>query len=246
MRVVGVIDLKGGRAVHASGGRRESYVPVATAAGWTIDGDPVKLARLYLDAFGLKEIYVADLDAIGAAAPPGDVTGQLSPLGLHVFLDAGVKTSADAARAGAAGAQTIVVGLETLESFDVLGAICRDQARRPIAFSLDLRDGVPMTPMKTIASESPEEISRRAVAAGVRTIIVLDVARVGRQTGPDFAMLRRIRTAVPAASVLAGGGIRNVNDLRQLAALGCDGALVATALHTGDLSPDDVAVTSRL
>jgi phosphoribosylformimino-5-aminoimidazole carboxamide ribotide isomerase len=42
--------------------------------------------------------------------------------------------------------------------------------------------------------------------------------------------------------VLAGGGVRDLDDLRQLAEFGCDGALVASALHDGRLTAADVAV----
>ena len=68
MRIIGVIDLKDGQAVHARGGRRDEYRPVSEAAGTVINGDAVKLAGVYLESFGLTDIYVADLDAIASAA----------------------------------------------------------------------------------------------------------------------------------------------------------------------------------
>ena len=57
MRVIGVLDLLGGRAVHARAGRRDSYEPVR-------GGDGVALARWYMRDVGLTELYAADLDAI--------------------------------------------------------------------------------------------------------------------------------------------------------------------------------------
>lgn len=85
-----------------------------------------------------------------------------------------------------------------------------------------------------------------AVAAGVDAIIVLDLARVGTSSGPDFEMMRRVRAAVPDATVLPGGGIRGLDDLRRLAGVGCQGALVATALHDGRLTADDVTAARAL
>ena len=41
MRVVAVIDIGGGRAVHASGGVRDGYMPVEVVAGVLVDGDVV-------------------------------------------------------------------------------------------------------------------------------------------------------------------------------------------------------------
>jgi uncharacterized protein related to proFAR isomerase len=69
MRVLGVLDLLAGRAVHARAGRRDSYEPVRTVAGVAIDGNAVALARNYLSPLGLTELYAADLDAIAKRLP---------------------------------------------------------------------------------------------------------------------------------------------------------------------------------
>ena len=62
MRVIGVIDLKDGVAVHAVRGERQSYRPVRS--GLVEGADPVDVARALRDRLGLRELYVADLDAI--------------------------------------------------------------------------------------------------------------------------------------------------------------------------------------
>ena len=140
----------------------------------------------------------------------------------------------------AAGAHELIVGLETLPSFDILRNICN---HHPVTFSLDLRDGVPMC-SATFRNLSPEDVARETVAAGVKSIIVLDVARVGGAAGPDLEMLNRIRRVVTGAALLAGGGVRGLDDLKLLARIGCDGALMATALHDGRLTTSDLACTS--
>ena len=231
MRVIGVIDLKDGQAVHARGGRRDEYAAVSQAAGTVIDGNAVKLAGVYLDTFRLT-IYVADLDAIGSAVPNDDVVRRICELGGTVYVDGGVATLEEAHRVAATGAHGVIVGLETLESFDSLRDVCRHY---PVTFSLDLRNGVPMHGA-FLTNLSPEDLAREAVAAGAKAIIVLDVARVGTDAGPDFQMLKRIRLIARESHVLAGGGVRGLDDLKQLADIGCDGALVASALHDGRLT----------
>src|SRR4051794_13270547 len=102
MRVVGVIDLKGGAAVHAVRGERERYRPVRSAIGGD-DGDALALARGFRDALGLQEIYVADLDAIvgasgrsagSAEAPTG--TGAVDHRALLRALAAEARVMVDA------------------------------------------------------------------------------------------------------------------------------------------------------
>jgi phosphoribosylformimino-5-aminoimidazole carboxamide ribotide isomerase len=243
VRIIGVIDLKDGKAVHARGGRRDAYAPVSKAAGAAVDGDAVVLARVYLETFGIQELYVADLNAIESGVLQEGTIRAVSALGATVYVDAGV-TNVDTAQRLIHTGVRAVIGLETLPSFDVLKEINR-HASGSTVFSVDLRDGALMNTVKgTVAS--PEEAARRALAAGVTQIIVLDVARVGTTGGPDIEVLTRIRAAVPGADILAGGGVRNLEDLKQLAAIGCDGALVASALLNARLTKSDIAKAERL
>ena len=144
MRIIGVIDLLGGRAVHARAGARDRYAPVQQAAGRSIAGNALELVRIYSDALGISESYVADLDAILGRPPQADITRTLASPAARLWLDAGVRAVDDARRAIDLGASRVIVGLETLPSFDVLADICAEIGGDRVAFSLDLRDGQPI------------------------------------------------------------------------------------------------------
>jgi len=213
MRLIGVIDLAGGRAVHARGGLRDNYAPVRSAllrAGE--EGDPVALARAYL-RFPVPEIYVADLDAIaGAALSP--IIPVLAALGAPLWLDAGRATRA------IAPSVRPVVGLETLGTWHDLAAFDNP------AFSLDLRNGEPLA-----GAKRPAELAKEAVNAGATAVILLDLARVGSMAGLDWVTVEAVRASTLGVELVVGGGVRHRSDIDRLIDLGCDGALVATALH---------------
>jgi uncharacterized protein related to proFAR isomerase len=80
-------------------------------------------------------------------------------------------------------------------------------------------------------------LAARAVAAGVVGLLVLDLARVGTGGGVDLELLATLRRRCPSQRLLAGGGVGGPADLERLKRTGCDGALVATALHRGKLEP---------
>jgi len=228
VRVIGVIDLRGGQAVRARAGARDDYAPL---------GDAVELARSYVARHGLSELYVADLDAI-AGGPERPAPRTVGPAlrticGLASgWVDAGV-SSADLARdALDLGAAHVVVGLETLPSFAVLQDICAAIGGQRVAFSLDLRGG---EPIGIAQSEAAHIVAARAADAGVGAIIVLDLARVGMKVGIDLELIALVRKAAPNVTLLAGGGVRGPDDLARLADAGVDGALVATALQDGSL-----------
>jgi phosphoribosylformimino-5-aminoimidazole carboxamide ribotide isomerase len=248
MRVIGVLDLRRGRAVHARGGARDRYAPVRMVAGVHIHpGDPVALARAYVDRLGLTELYAADLDAIGGEAPQHDAVATLAALRAPLCVDAGVSTVDRATQLVAMGVAQVVVGLETLPSWNALKTICEACDGHHVVFSLDLREGQPVAAAGGVPpSELPEDYAARAADTGIGAIIVLDLARVGTGAGLDLDIVARIRRTVPDLALLAGGGIHDVVDLARLADAGCDGALVATALHAGWLSGADVAAAARL
>jgi HisA/HisF family protein len=231
VRIIGVIDLLAGQAVHAQGGCRGGYRPLTTAADVSIDGDAAALARFYVERCGLSDVYVADLDAIAGGAEQDETVKRIVRSDARVWLDAGVSTVAQTQRALARGASQVVVGLETLTSFAALRDIVGIAGPPAVAFSLDLRDGRPITTDAALGDLPIEAIASQAVAAGAGTVIVLDVARVGSGRGLDWPLLERVRRAVPGVMLLAGGGVRDPEDLQRLGAVGYDGTLVATALH---------------
>jgi phosphoribosylformimino-5-aminoimidazole carboxamide ribotide isomerase len=213
LRVVGVIDLKDGTAVHAVRGERERYRPL---------GDPLSLAR----RFALEELYVADLDAITGAGGNDAVIRALAREA-RVMVDAGVSEPERARALLDLGVDRVVVGTETLADADALD-------RLPDAvLSVDLRDGRTVSPDPRLAGMPALDAIALLRRFGLREVIVLDLARVGSGAGPDVEAIAEIHAAFPQLALLAGGGVRDAGDLRALEDAGAAGALVATALHRG-------------
>jgi phosphoribosylformimino-5-aminoimidazole carboxamide ribotide isomerase len=254
MQTIGVLDLVGGRAVHARGGQRECYAPVSQVAGIAVaHGDALGIARTYVDCLGIPELYLADLDAIAGRQLQRTLIGALTSLGVPVWLDAGVSSSDRARHILGLGVTRVIVGLETLASFDALADVCAAVGSARVAFSLDLRDGRPIARINfdtlsgngVPAGESGRLIAADAAQAGAGAIIVIDLARVGTGTGVDLGLVGRVREAAPGLMLIAGGGVRGPTDLRRLADAGCDGALVASALQNGRISAADIADARR-
>jgi phosphoribosylformimino-5-aminoimidazole carboxamide ribotide isomerase len=235
LRVIPVMDLKAGQAVHAVRGQRQTYAPVQSVL--VQSADPLALARALMDRLGARECYVADLDAIAGVGDHEPVIRAMASLGLDVWLDAGTATAADAERARGLGATRVIAGTETLRDPCELTAMTRvlekSRATPTCVLSLDLRDGRLLGGSPEIERLGPGELTTMAWDAGIRTFIVLDLARVGSGEGPRLDTARALRRRFPAAELIIGGGVRNDTDLAALASQGFHGALVATALHRG-------------
>jgi phosphoribosylformimino-5-aminoimidazole carboxamide ribotide isomerase len=244
MRIIGVIDLLGGRAVHARAGKRAEYRPVRAVSESRIEpGDAAALAHVYLNRYGLTEMYVADLDAILGGPWQNPLVAAITALGPPVWLDAGISSVDQAQIAIDLKAAHVIVGLETLSSFTALERISARIGSERVAFSLDLRDGTPVGP--AAAGLTVHETATRAADAGAGALIVIDLARIGTGSGLDLDSISRVRLAAPRLTLVAGGGIRSLADLERLAESGGDGALVATAVHNGTLGPAELAAARR-
>jgi len=235
--------------VHARAGARDRYSAVQNAAGWPIDpGNARTLAEIYTGVLGISDIYAADLDAILDRQPQDEVTKDLASMPAPLWLDAGVRSVHDARRAISLGASRVIVGLETLPSFEVLSELCTALGKERVVFSLDLRDGQPMIAngIQVPSALSPENIAKTAAASGVGTVIVIDLARVGTNRGLDVDLLKKVRSAAPDVNLIAGGGVREWDDLVRVAGAGCNGTLLATALHNGRIGAAEIADAQKL
>jgi phosphoribosylformimino-5-aminoimidazole carboxamide ribotide isomerase len=239
MRVVGVIDLKDGTAVHAVRGERERYRPVHSVIGGD-DGDALALARGFRAELGHDELYVADLDAIVGDGENSASIGALAR-DARVMVDAGVSEPARAQALLDLGAHRVIVGTETLTGPDALDRLLAELPDGALVLSVDLRDGRVLSPDAQLAGSHALQAVAHLHRAGLREAIVLDLARVGSGAGPDVALIAEIHGAFPDLELLAGGGVRAVDDLRALDAAGAAGALVATALHRGVIGSRELA-----
>jgi phosphoribosylformimino-5-aminoimidazole carboxamide ribotide isomerase len=239
MRVIPVMDLKKGVVVRGLGGRRHEYRPILSRL--TGSSAPADVASAFRDQLGLTEFYLADLDAIAGGEPAFGIYASIRQLGCRLWVDAGVREPDGAVALAAAGVERIVVGLETVRGPEVLEDCGRMTGADRLVFSLDLRDGMPLGRLEKWHTRDARTIAERAISAGVRHLIVLDLARVGggRGTGTED-LCTRLAAAHPEVEIVAGGGICGIDDLRRLQRAGLGGALVASALHDGRLGKNDL------
>lgn len=230
MEVIPVIDLLSGLVVHARRGQRDAYRPIESPLSPTSAPADVKAGLLRL--FPFRRLYVADLDAIAGRAANTAGLAALRIPSLDLWVDAGTADGTAAEMLLAAGDRTVVIGSESQTNTELAQAL-RGHPRAVL--SLDFRGDAFQGP-PALLSETELWPQR---------VIVMTLARVGAQSGPDVARVAQIAARADGRAVYAAGGVRHAADLRALSAAGAAGALVATALHDGSLSANDLAKLTR-
>ena len=138
-----------------------------------------------------------------------------------------------------AGASKIVIGTETLNDLVFVNKSIRFFGENRVIVIIDLKEGKLLSVSIAIRSMEPLTIALELDKIGVTRVIVLDLARVGAECGVDKSMIKNILEGTKL-EVFVGGGIRNISDLEELRNIGVSGALVATAINTGKLTPEEL------
>lgn len=269
-RIIPVIDMKDGLVVHAIRGQRERYRPVQSVLTQSPRlSEVVRAAALKL---GLRQFYLADLDAIeavhasrlardGNQLPAAAQKASLNlkqleevicqwPGSLSFMVDAGANNLASALVVLATGARQVIMGTETLSRLEELETALESLGSDRVAISLDSRQGKIVSLAPELAGLTPPQALEKLLGLAARHFILLELERVGSQSGPSRDLivdcLRCLEThsltGPDSASLLVGGGISGYDDLRWLKAAGISGALVATALHNGALTREQIEV----
>lgn len=224
LKLVPVIDLKGGQAVAARLGNRRDYRPQISPLCHSAEPADVAAALLRLHPFAT--LYLADLDAIVGEEGQWEAIESIRRLWprLELWVDNGLR---DLPRLATLARP--VLGSESLADAEQLAGLLA-RLHSPV-LSLDYRaDGL----------VGPDGLDRRP-DLWPEDVVVMTLVRVGSDQGPDLDRLAGLRQAAPDRRIYAAGGVRNAADLLALDALGVAGALVSTALHRGRIDSGDLA-----
>jgi len=226
MKIIPVIDLKNGLAVHARQGLRTHYQPINSPL--CRSAAVFDVIEAYLSLYAFDTFYIADLDAISNKGNHDRLIAEVAAAypKLTLWLDQGYRQAPDKP-----GPHWPVVGTESYTD-DRLDAVAKFNRR----FILSLDYPPTSAPTGKLFYDSllwPEHV------------IIMTLAKVGSHGGPDFATLAEYVQRFPNHTFIAAGGIRNAADLRDLSQMGIRHALVASSLHSGALSAYDIKLMSN-
>jgi phosphoribosylformimino-5-aminoimidazole carboxamide ribotide isomerase len=222
MKLIPVIDVMAGQVVHARRGDRDSYRPVQSTL--CPSSAPEAILQAFIENFSCATVYIADLDAIRYGRPQLELLHHLKTAfpNTQFWIDAGIADFNSFANLRELDIGIAVIGSEGLSQTDWLGAL----AKEDWILSLDFRGESFLGPPNLLAD----------TAIWPQKVFGMNLAQVGSEEGPDYELLGRLQCRGNECEIYAAGGVRDETDLWNLDQRGISGALVATALHNGDIA----------
>lgn len=232
MMAIPALDLRGKACVQLVGGSYESEKirlddPVAVAMSW--------------QECGFRSLHLVDLDAATGRGSNSDIVESVLQLSdLRIQVGGGIQSAAQIRRALESGASRVIVGTRAIEDQPWLNEVAT-HFPGVIIVAADVRDrrvvthGWTRTQPKLVL-DAIGELNGLPLAG----ILVTAVHREGLMEGTDLSLMEDV-VAAADFPVYAAGGIRGVNDLRELAERGISAAIIGMALYTGAVDARAVA-----
>ena len=232
MYLLPAIDILDGRAVRLKKGDYDQVT--------YYNDDPLDQAKIF-EAAGAQWVHIVDLNGAreGKQTNLGIIEAIASQTSLKIENGGGVRDLDAVARLHNAGVARVVLGTalvnnlpfaaEAVQTYDDL-----------LCAGVDARNGKAAVEGWHKETMSADELIAEMGALGFKHLVYTDIARDGMQTGIDPAAYTHVAKLF-GSPVIASGGVTNMDDLRNLAAVAdsIEGIITGRAIYEGTLALEE-------
>lgn len=230
MLIIPAIDIIDGKCVRLTEG---NY-----AEKTVYNNHPLEVAKMFEDA-GLQRLHLVDLDGakVGKVVNWTVLETIAAKTNLIIDFGGGIKQEKDIEIVWNSGAKYATIGslavknealfIEWIQKFGaekfMLGADVKNQL---IAINgwLDTTDVDVFSFIQQYTNK------------GIQQLFCTDVSKDGKLQGPSINLYKSIIQQFPQLYFIASGGVANINDVVELAEIGCKGAIIGKAIYEGKIS----------
>ncbi|MDD4617119.1 MAG: 1-(5-phosphoribosyl)-5-[(5-phosphoribosylamino)methylideneamino]imidazole-4-carboxamide isomerase [Alphaproteobacteria bacterium] len=233
MEIFPAIDLKNGSCVRLSQGDFDTAKVYET--------DPLLQAKKFA-ATGATRLHVVDLDGArrGDSRQFALIERIAKETPLKVQSGGGIRNAETIRKMLQAGVDRVVIGSLAVKNRKAVQDWLKEFGPDRIVLAFDVKS-VDDQPEVLILGwqDGSSQLLWDALEAyegtGLKHILCTDVDRDGMLTGPNADLYKSILDKFPAIKVLASGGVSSLGDLKALAEIPVEGAIVGKALYEGRL-----------
>lgn len=215
-------------------------------------GDPVVQAKIYYEA-GLDELVFYDITA--SSDNRNIMIDVVERVAAQVFIPfsvgGGLRTVEDCSRVLLAGAEKINVNSAAVKNPDLITKASKAFGAQAVVLSMDVLRVTPMTEIpsgyeivinggRTPMGLDAIQWARRGEELGAGELVVNSIDADGTKEGYEINLTRRIAEAVTVPVIASGGGGKPEHLYDVLTEGKADAALVASMLHYGEFTVQEI------
>jgi phosphoribosylformimino-5-aminoimidazole carboxamide ribotide isomerase len=228
MYVIPAIDLRGGKCVRLIQGEYHRQI--------TYKDDPAQQAKDFALA-GAQWVHLVDLDGakIGQSVNKEPIERIVGMKNLNVEVGGGIRSEGAIQHLLDIGVKRVIIGTKAVDDFEWFAEMAKKFENR-LVLGLDARGSKIATHGWT--KENPQglmEFAKEASELPIAAIIYTDISRDGMMGGPNLERTKKV-CEISKVGVIASGGVKEIEDIRELKQLGCvEAVITGRALYEGTI-----------
>jgi phosphoribosylformimino-5-aminoimidazole carboxamide ribotide isomerase len=194
---------------------------------------PVEQVMLY-ESFGFKWTHIVDL----AGSKDGKVYVEpllkeiKSKTKMKIEFGGGIRNKETADLLFATGVDRIIIGSLAVKNKPEFEKIAASQPGNRFVAAVDIKDGmVAVTGWLENSGVTVSEHIGYCISLGINTFLCTDVSKDGMLTGLNFYLYEKIMNEFPGIDLIASGGVKNIEDIKETARRNIYGAVIGKAIY---------------
>jgi len=227
MYIIPAIDLRDGKCVRLIQGQYDRQI--------NYEDDPLRQAQEFSLA-GAQWLHIVDLDGARVGRPVNtDTISAIAALEQSkIEVGGGIRDEASIKQLLDIGVQRVIIGTKAVSDFEWFSEIAQKFSGR-IVLGLDARGSKVATHGWTQDSTTDLlDFASEAAKLPLAAIIYTDITKDGMMSGPNFERTKALVQAVEKP-IIASGGVRDISDIKKLAELAVEAAIIGRSLYEGRL-----------
>lgn len=234
MQIIPAIDLIDGKCVRLTQGDYSLKT--------IYNENPLEVAKEFEDA-GLNRLHLVDLDGAKAGAVKNwkVLEAITSNTSLVIDFGGGIKKEEDVKIVLESGAALATVGsIAVKEETTFVGWLKQFGADKFLLGADVKNEKIAVGGWLETTDIWIYDFIEKYINHGVQQIFCTDVSKDGKLEGPSTELYKNILQKFPLLHFIASGGVSSMKDLDDLAAIGCNGAIVGKAIYEGRITLNEL------
>lgn len=204
-------------------------------AQMTVYGTPTEIAEGFCEK-GASYIHLVDLEGARAGESSNfqTVADVIKNTGIPCEIGGGIRNMNTVDKYVNVGADRIILGTSAVSDKAFLKEAIKEFGKK-IAIGVDARDGIVSISGWTEQSGIPAlYFIGEMLDLGIETVICTDISKDGALAGTNTELYKEILSKYEL-KLIASGGVTTIEDIKQLNAIGCYGAILGKAIYNGNI-----------